>query len=75
MICAFKRDSALCEPAPGANAPRQYDCRPGCANTVRTDTHARLPSPVGRRLRTSSDRLRTTAATHDSTAQTAEALR
>ncbi|MBV6703441.1 integrase, partial [Kitasatospora aureofaciens] len=65
LICAFKRDSALCEPDPGANAPRQYDCRPGCANTVRTDTHARLlrqradeldhlagraPTPVARRL-------------------------
>nr|WP_237405426.1 integrase [Streptomyces sp. SN-593] len=90
LICAFKRDTALCEPGPGANAPRQYDCRPGCPNTVRTDTHAqllrqraeeldhladRLPPPVARRLRTNADRLRTTADTHDSTARTAEALR
>ncbi|MER7672291.1 hypothetical protein ABTY61_28055 [Kitasatospora sp. NPDC096128] len=75
LICAFKRDTALCEPDPGANTPRQYDCRPGCANTVRIDTHARLPPPVGRRLRTNADRLRAAANTHDSTAQTAEALR
>ncbi|MBV6703523.1 hypothetical protein KV557_41785, partial [Kitasatospora aureofaciens] len=66
------------------------DCRPGCANTVRTDTHARLlrqradeldhlagraPTPVARRLHTHADRLRATADNHDSTAQTAEALR
>ncbi|MET9183532.1 hypothetical protein ABZX88_35780 [Kitasatospora aureofaciens] len=65
-------------------------CRPGCANTVRTDTRARLlrtradeldhladrlPPPVGRRLRTNADRLRAAANIHDSTAQTAEALR
>ncbi|MEU5389533.1 hypothetical protein [Kitasatospora cineracea] len=90
LICAFKHDSALCEPDPGANAPRQYDCRPGCANTVRTDTHARLlrtradeldhladhlPPPVGRRLRTNAGRLRAAADSHDSAAQTAEALR
>ncbi|WP_369879774.1 hypothetical protein [Kitasatospora sp. CB02891] len=90
LICAFKRDNALCEPDPGANSPRQYDCRSGCANTVRTDTHARLlraradelgrladrlPPPVGRRLRSNADRLRVAADTHDSSAQTAEAPR
>jgi hypothetical protein len=42
LICVFKRDNALCEPAPGASSPNQYDCRPGCGNAVRTDTHARL---------------------------------
>ncbi|MEU4489118.1 hypothetical protein AB0H94_30270 [Streptomyces purpurascens] len=42
LICAFKHDTALCKPEEGARAPRQYDCRPGCGNTVRTDTHARL---------------------------------
>ncbi|MER6951095.1 hypothetical protein ABT294_44485 [Nonomuraea sp. NPDC000554] len=41
LICAFKRDNALCEPEPDATAPRQHDCRPGCGNAVRTDTHAR----------------------------------
>ncbi|RPK27504.1 hypothetical protein EES37_36920 [Streptomyces sp. ADI91-18] len=90
LICAFKHDVAMCEPAPGATAPRQYDCRPGCANTVRTDGHAlllrerageldqladRLPLPLARRLRTNAARLRATADTHDSTAQSAEALR
>lgn len=35
----------------------------------------RLPPPVGGRLRTNAHRLRATADTHDSTAQTAEALR
>ncbi len=89
LICAFKHDNALCEPEPGATAPRQYDCRPGCGNTVRTDTHARLlseradeidqlanhaPHPIGQRLRANANRLRATAATHDATAQPAEAL-
>ncbi|KOV63029.1 hypothetical protein ADL00_23500 [Streptomyces sp. AS58] len=89
LICAFKRDTALCEPAPGANAPRQYDCRPGCGNAVRTDSHARglrmrageidqlavaAPGPVGRRLHANADRLREIADTHDATAQTAKAI-
>ncbi|MFE9886665.1 integrase [Streptomyces scopuliridis] len=89
LICAFKHDNALCEPEPGATAPRQYDCRPGCGNTVRTDTHARqlreradeldqlaihAPGPVSKRLRTNAHRLRETADTHDSTAHPAEAL-
>ncbi|MFJ2076858.1 hypothetical protein ACIOGW_17000 [Streptomyces anulatus] len=80
LICAFKHDVAMCEPDPSATAPRQYNCRPGCANTVRTDGHAlllrqrageldqlasHLPPPLARRLRVSAD-------THDSTAQTAE---
>jgi len=26
LLCAFKQDNALCEPEPGATAPRQYDC-------------------------------------------------
>ncbi|WP_331732107.1 integrase [Streptomyces sp. NBC_00989] len=89
LICAFKRENALCEPDPGANAPRQYDCRPGCGNAVRTDTHARLlreraaeldqlaaaaPGPLGARLTANADRLRETAAAHEMTAQTAKAL-
>jgi len=89
LICAFKRDTALCEPGPGATAPRQYDCRPGCGNTVRTDAHARqlreradeieqlaghAPTPVGTRLRSHTNRLRATAQAHDTTALTAKAL-
>ncbi|WP_030651368.1 MULTISPECIES: hypothetical protein [Streptomyces] len=88
LICAFKHDNALCEPEPGVTAPRQYDCRPGCGNTVRTDTHARLlreradeldqfaahaPGPVSKRLRANANRLRETADTHDATAHSAEA--
>ncbi|MFD7498181.1 hypothetical protein ACFV8T_38675 [Streptomyces sp. NPDC059832] len=41
LICAFKHGNALCEPEPGATAPRQYACQTGCGNTVRTDVHAR----------------------------------
>ncbi|MFJ7037629.1 integrase [Streptomyces rochei] len=89
LICAFKHDNALCEPAPGATAPRQYACTPGCGNTVRTDTHAsqlrrraeeidqlaaRAPGPVAKRLWANADRLRETADTHDATAQSIEAL-
>lgn len=89
LICAFKRENALCEPDPKANAPRQYDCRPGCGNAVRTDTHARQlreradeidqlatysPGPVGKRLHRNANRLRETADAHDATAELAEAL-
>ncbi|MEV7480413.1 integrase [Streptomyces halstedii] len=89
LICAFKRDTALCEPDPQANAPKQYDCRTGCGNAVRTDNHARLlreradeidqlaaaaPSPVARRLTANADRLRETADIHDATARPAKAI-
>ncbi|MFF7753201.1 hypothetical protein ACFZCP_29070 [Streptomyces sp. NPDC007971] len=89
LICAFKRDNALCEPDAGTTAPRQYACQQGCGNTVRTDTHARQlrkraieieqlaahsPGPVGKRLRLTADKLRAIADAHDFTAQTAEAL-
>ncbi|MFH8411302.1 integrase [Streptomyces sp. NPDC018019] len=89
LICAFKHDNALCEPDPGATAPRQYACQPGCGNTVRTDAHARQmreraneidrlathsPGPLGQRLRANADKLRAIADTHDSAAQSAEAL-
>ncbi len=87
LVCAVKRDNALCEPDPGATAPRQYDCRPGCGNTVRTDTHARLlreradeidklaahtPEPIGKRLRTNAGQLRATADAHNAAAHPAE---
>jgi hypothetical protein len=89
LICAFKHDNALCDPDPGATAPKQHACRAGCGNTVRTDTQARqlrqradeidtlaahAPVPIARKLKANAGRLRETAATHDATAQTAEAL-
>ncbi|MEU9367124.1 hypothetical protein AB0D78_41110 [Streptomyces avermitilis] len=75
MLCASRTN--------GATAPRQYDCRLGCGNTVRTDTPARLlreradeidklaahtPEPIGKRLRTNADQLRATADAHDAAA-------
>ncbi|MER5357064.1 integrase [Streptomyces sp. NPDC002785] len=89
VICAFKHDNALCEPEPGATAPRQYDCKEGCGNAVRTDTHARqlrdkadevdraaafVPEKLAKRMRRNASNLRTRADAHDATAQTAEAL-
>jgi hypothetical protein len=89
LICVFKRDTALCEPGPGATAPSQHDCRPGCGNAVRTDSHAQnlreraartdqlaahAPAPVARRLRAAADRDRGAADTHDATALPAGAL-
>jgi hypothetical protein len=89
LICAFKHDNALCEPDPGATAPRQYACQSGCGNTVRTDTHARqlreradeidqlaswAPDRIAKRLRANANQLRAAADAHDTTAQTAEAL-
>lgn len=88
LICAFKRETALCDPGPGATAPRQYACQSGCGNTVRTDSHARQlrdradeidqlaaysPGPLGKRLRHNADKLRTIADTHDATVRPAEA--
>ncbi|MFI9781178.1 DUF317 domain-containing protein [Streptomyces sp. NPDC051956] len=40
LISAFKRDTALCDPDPGATAPNQFACQLGCGNAVRTDSHA-----------------------------------
>jgi hypothetical protein len=89
LICVFKRDTALCEPGPGATAPNRHDCRPGCGNAVRTDGHAHdlrerahqaeqfaahAPGPVARRLRAAAGRDRATADAHDATAQPAEVL-
>ncbi|MFD4338382.1 integrase [Streptomyces anulatus] len=87
LICAFKRDTALCDPDPGATAPNQFACQLGCGNAVRTDSHARaarkhadrldakaanVPQPLGNRLRRTADRFRALADAHDSAAQTAE---
>ncbi|MFJ6760202.1 integrase [Streptomyces sp. NPDC091273] len=89
LICAFKHDNALCEPDPGATAPRQYACQQGCGNTVRTDTYARqmreradeidlkatfVPEKLSKRMRRNADNFRKMADVHDATAQTHEAL-
>jgi hypothetical protein len=90
LICAFKRETALCEPEPHATSPNVLGCRAGCANMARTDTHGRqlreraekidqlaehVPQPVGKRLRANAARLRQAAASHASTAETVEDLR
>lgn len=89
LICVFKRDTALCEPDPDATAPNQYDCRPGCGNAIRLDSHADqlvkeaadteqladvTPEPLAARLRANAKRDQTIAAEHHATAQPAEAL-
>ncbi|MFD0328232.1 hypothetical protein ACFQZC_08425 [Streptacidiphilus monticola] len=40
LICAFKRDTALCVRTPDDRVPTLDDCRPGCGNAVRADIHA-----------------------------------
>ena len=40
LICTFKRGSTLCAPSSSPTAPEQFDCQPGCTNTVRLDQHA-----------------------------------
>jgi hypothetical protein len=89
LICVFKRDTALCEPGSGATAPAQHNCRPGCGNAVRTDSHAQdlrerasradqlaahAPAPVAKRLRAAAERDRAVAAAHDTSAQPAGTL-
>jgi len=88
-VRVFRHDTALCDPGPGATAPSQHHCRPGCGNAVRTDAHARdlreradqtdqladcAPEPVARRLRVAAGRDRAAADAHDTTTQPAEAL-
>jgi len=87
LMCAFKRDTALCDPDPGATAPNQFACQLGCGNSVRTDTHAQaarehadrldakaalVPQPLGDRFRRTAGRFRALADAHDSAAQSAE---
>ncbi|MFG2569261.1 integrase [Streptomyces sp. NPDC048567] len=87
LICAFKRDTALCDPDPGATAPNQFACQLGCGNAVRTDSDAQaarehadrldaraalMPQPLGDRLRLTAARFRALADAHDSAAQSAE---
>ncbi len=90
LICAFKRDTALCDPDPGATAPNQFACQHGCGNAVRTDSHAEaarehadrldakathLPQPLGDRLRLTADRVRGLADAHEAAAHTAQETR
>jgi hypothetical protein len=87
LICAFKRDTALCDPDPGATAPNQFACQLGCGNAIRTDSHAQaarehadrldakaalVPQPLGDRFRRTAGRFRALADAHDSAAQSAE---
>ncbi|NUR57281.1 MAG: integrase, partial [Catenulispora sp.] len=87
LICEFKRDTALCDPDPGATAPNQFACQLGCGNAVRTDSHAQaarehadrldakaalMPQPLGDRIRRTAERFRALADAHDAAAQSAE---
>lgn len=79
LICVFKRDNALCEPGPDATAPNRFDCRPGCGNAVRLDSHATelleetdrinklaalSPQPLARRLRIAAEQCRAPVGLH-----------
>ncbi|MFD4916616.1 integrase [Streptomyces virginiae] len=82
LICAFKRDAALCARTPDDTVPTLNECRPGCGNAVRTDTHARqlreradeidqlaayAPDGTRKRLHRNASRLRATADAHETT--------
>ncbi|MFI5642338.1 integrase [Streptomyces goshikiensis] len=82
LICAFKRDTALCDRTAEDTVPTLNDCRPGCGNAVRTDTHARqlreradeidqlaahAPDGTRQRLHRNANRLRETADAHETT--------
>lgn len=82
LLCLYKRDRALCEQDGQHDAPSLERCVAGCGNTVRTDQHAallrerashlerkaaRLPGPIGDRLRRNAGRLRSWADEHDRT--------
>ncbi|GAA1925445.1 hypothetical protein [Streptantibioticus ferralitis] len=78
----YKRDRALCERDGHRDAPSLDRCVAGCGNIVRTNQHAallrerathlehkaaRLPGPIGDRLRHNAARLRGWADEHDRT--------
>lgn len=84
LICVFKRDIALCDPDPGATAPNQHDCRRGCGNAARLDSHAHrlrehadtitqlaahAPGPIRDRLTAAAARHHADATAHENTAQ------
>ncbi len=47
LICAFKRDTALCDPDSNAAAPNQFACQLGCGNAVGSLTVVALASEAG----------------------------
>lgn len=73
LICAFKRDTALCDPEPGATAPNQFACQLGCGNAVRTDSHARAAREHADRLDTKADHLPSPLETGSASPPTASA--
>ncbi|MFJ6770267.1 integrase [Kitasatospora sp. NPDC091257] len=87
LICAFKEDTALCEPDAGAIAPLPFACQTGCGNAVRTDAHAQaaqahadrleqqaahVPGPMAKALHVTAAKWRGVADTHHVTARTAQ---
>ncbi|WP_405469312.1 integrase [Streptomyces anulatus] len=86
LLCAFKAPTALCDPEPGAIAPRAFACDTGCGNAVRTDEYAAeararaedqerqaalVPDRLAKNLRKAAAIWRGIADTHDATARTA----
>jgi hypothetical protein len=82
LLCHYKRATALCHRDGVKDTPSLDHCVPGCGNTVRTDQHAlqlrerataldaraaRVPSPLGDRLRANAGKLRGYADAHDRT--------
>ena len=82
LLCHYKRATALCHRDGVKDTPSLDHCVPGCGNIIRTDQHAiqlreratvmdiraaRVPGPLGDRLRANADKLRGYADTHDRT--------
>ncbi|MEV3871610.1 hypothetical protein [Streptomyces sp. NPDC049906] len=82
LLCLYKRDRALCARGTTRDSPTLDQCVAGCGNIVRTDRHAaqlreradtldkkatHTPQPIGDRLRTNANRLRSYADDHDRT--------
>lgn len=82
LLCHYKRSTALCHRDGVKDTPSLDHCVPGCGNIVRTDQHAiqlreratamdtraaRVPGPLGERLRGNADKLRGYADAHDRT--------
>ena len=82
VLCHYKRSNALCHRDGVKDTPSLDHCVPGCGNIVRTDQHAiqlreratalevraaRVPGPLGERLRGNADKLRGYAHAHNRT--------